>query len=80
MQRKTKILATLGPATDSAEMVETLIKKGVDVFRLNMSHASHDWVRQITANIREQSRSADRDVAIFRGPPFARATWPRLSS
>lgn len=65
MQRKTKIIATLGPATDSAEMIETLIKKGVDVFRLNMSHASHDWVRQVSADIREQSRSADRDVAIL---------------
>ncbi len=65
MQRKTKILATLGPATDAPEMIGTLIGKGVDIFRLNMSHGSHDWVRTITGNIREQSKVADRDVAIL---------------
>jgi pyruvate kinase len=39
--RKTKIIATLGPATESAEMIARLIEVGVDVFRLNMSHATH---------------------------------------
>lgn len=38
---RTKIIATLGPASDSAEMVRELIKAGVDVFRLNFSHGSH---------------------------------------
>src|SRR6059058_2710116 len=38
-QRKTKIIATLGPASDSAEMIGHLIEHGVDIFRLNMSHA-----------------------------------------
>ena len=45
--RKTKIIATLGPATESPEMLRTLIETGVNCFRLNMSHAPHDWVRAI---------------------------------
>ena len=45
--RKTKIIATLGPATESPEMLRSLIETGVNCFRLNMSHAPHDWVRAI---------------------------------
>ena len=36
--RRTKIIATLGPASDTPEMIETLFRAGADVFRLNMSH------------------------------------------
>src|ERR1043165_9205715 len=50
--RKTKIIATLGPATDSAEMIGKLIDAGVNIFRLNMSHARHDVVRRVVSDIR----------------------------
>src|SRR5438552_8987770 len=50
--RKTKIIATLGPATDSAEMIGKLIEAGVNIFRLNMSHAKPDWVRRVVKDIR----------------------------
>src|SRR5208337_3303353 len=50
-QRRTKIVSTLGPATDSAEMIGKLIDAGVNVFRLNMSHAPHEWVRRVVADI-----------------------------
>lgn len=50
--RKTRIICTLGPATDSDEMLEALILAGANVFRLNMSHASHEWVRDICPRIR----------------------------
>src|SRR5207302_3560695 len=43
--RKTKIICTLGPATEKTETLRQLIQKGTDVFRLNMSHATHEWVR-----------------------------------
>src|ERR1051325_11664549 len=43
--RKTKIICTLGPATEKPETLRQLIAKGADVFRLNMSHASAEWVR-----------------------------------
>jgi pyruvate kinase len=50
--RKTKIIATLGPATESPGMLRQMIAAGVDIFRLNMSHAAHDWVRRVVADIR----------------------------
>jgi pyruvate kinase len=45
--RRTKIIFTLGPASESEEMLEKLIGAGADVVRLNMAHASHDWTRMI---------------------------------
>ena len=43
-RKKTKIVATLGPATDSLEVLEQMILNGVDVFRINFSHADHSDV------------------------------------
>lgn len=63
--RKTRIICTLGPATDSDEMLEKLIVAGADVFRLNMSHAKHDWVRDICPRIREISKRLDRHTGIL---------------
>lgn len=54
--RKTRIIATLGPATDSPDRLAALMEAGVNVFRLNMSHARHDWVRQVVADIRSAAR------------------------
>lgn len=53
--RTSKIICTLGPATESPEMLAEMIKAGADIFRLNMSHATHDWVRTIVRNIRRVS-------------------------
>ena len=53
--RKTKIICTLGPATDSPERLRALIMAGANIFRLNMSHAPHDWVRTVVKDIREIS-------------------------
>jgi pyruvate kinase len=50
--RRTKIIATLGPATDAPEMIGKLMDAGVNLFRLNMSHAPHDWVRRVFKDIR----------------------------
>jgi pyruvate kinase len=60
--RKTKIVATLGPATDSLEMIGRLIDTGVNIFRLNMSHAPHDWVHRIVRDIRAAAR--ERSIAV----------------
>ena len=61
--RKTKIIATLGPATDSEDVIAELVAAGVDVFRLNMSHAKHSWVRDVVPRIRGASRAAGRSTA-----------------
>ncbi len=63
--RRTKIIATLGPATESEEMLVKLITAGVDVVRLNMAHAKHDWTRMIIRRIRAASVTAGREVAIM---------------
>ncbi|MEM7386469.1 MAG: pyruvate kinase, partial [Verrucomicrobiota bacterium] len=55
MKRKTKIIATIGPATQEPDMLRQLIEAGVNVFRLNMSHAAHDWVRTVSGHIRSLS-------------------------
>jgi pyruvate kinase len=63
--RRTKIIATLGPATESEEMLVKLITAGVDVVRLNMAHAKHDWTRMIIRRIRDASKIAGREVAVM---------------
>ena len=63
--RRTKIIFTLGPASESEEMLEKLIGAGADVIQLNMAHASHDWTRMIIKRIRAVSARIDRDVAIM---------------
>ena len=63
--RRTKIVATLGPATDSAEMIGKLIDAGVNIFRLNMSHAPHDWVRRVVKDIRAAAAAQQRHIGIL---------------
>src|SRR5437899_891691 len=63
--RQTKIIATLGPATESAEMIGRLIDAGVNLFRLNMSHATHDWTRRVVKDIREAAASRQRFIGVM---------------
>lgn len=63
MRRKTKILATLGPATQSPEAVRALLLAGANIFRLNMSHAPHDWTRDLVGTIRTVSAEIGVNVA-----------------
>jgi pyruvate kinase len=63
--RKTKIVCTLGPATDSPEMLAALIAAGANIFRLNMSHGAHDWVRAVVPRIREAGRQGKANIAIM---------------
>ncbi len=61
----TKIIATLGPATESKEMLTQLILAGVDILRLNMAHATHQWVDDAMWFIREASTEVDRHVGVM---------------
>jgi len=61
--RKTKIIATLGPATERTEVIGALIGAGANVFRLNMSHAAHPWVRDVVSRVREEAASRGASVA-----------------
>lgn len=63
--RHTKIVATIGPATDSPEMLEKLIVSGVDLIRLNMAHATPEWCHERIARIRSVSDKVSRQVAVM---------------
>lgn len=63
--RRTKIVATIGPASGSPEMIAALIDKGVNVFRLNFSHGSADGHRKQAQVIREVCRQKNAFVAIL---------------
>jgi pyruvate kinase len=63
--RRTKIIFTLGPATESEAMLEKLIGAGADIVRLNMAHAKHDWTRTVIRRIRAISARLGREVAVL---------------
>jgi len=63
--RKTKIICTLGPATEKEDTLRELVHAGADVFRLNMSHARPEWVRKIVPLIRSIAKDLRRPVAIL---------------
>ncbi len=53
MKKRTKIVATIGPASDSYEKIVALIRAGVNVFRLNFSHGTHDYHSEVLGRIRK---------------------------
>ncbi len=65
MPRKTKIICTLGPATESEEMIAKLIAAGTNVFRLNMSHGKHDWAEEMVRRVRAQAELAEQHIAVL---------------
>jgi len=62
---KTKIIATVGPATDDPQQLRELVLAGVDIFRLNFAHAADDWLDEIVRSIREVSAQLQRPIAIL---------------
>ena len=63
--RRVKIIATLGPASADKETLAALFAAGADVFRINMSHASHDAMRERVAMIRALEEEAGRPIGIL---------------
>ena len=63
--RRVKIIATLGPASADRETVLALFEAGADVFRINMSHASHDAMRERVAMIRSLEEETGRPIGVL---------------
>ncbi|MCF7686805.1 MAG: pyruvate kinase [Cephaloticoccus sp.] len=77
--RHTKIIATLGPATESKEMLAKLILAGVDILRLNMAHGTHKWVDDAMWFVREASNEVGRHVGVMmdvKGPEIRTGSVP----
>jgi len=71
--RRVKLVATIGPASQSLEMLDKLFEAGVDVFRINMSHASHDLAAELHHRVRQISDRRGRPIGILgdlQGPKF----------
>ena len=83
-RRKTKILATLGPATSAPERIRALFDAGVDVFRINMSHTSHTALGELHRAVRALETEVGRPISILvdlQGPKIRLGTLsggPRL--
>jgi len=76
--RNVKIVATLGPASNDYEMIRALFEAGADVFRLNMSHGTHDDIRARHAIIRQVESDTGRPIAILadlQGPKLRVGTF-----
>src|SRR5262249_19004639 len=63
--RRTKIVATLGPASNEQAMISRLFAAGADVFRINMSHTSHEAMRKLHAAIRAVEKEHGRPIGIL---------------
>lgn len=80
--KKTKIVATLGPASSSKERMKEMVAAGVNVFRINFSHAQHEETKQLIADIREVSEETETGIAILadlQGPKLRVGTMEKDS-
>jgi len=75
--RHTKIIATIGPSTESPEMIQQMILSGVDLIRFNMAHATPEWVKERVQCVRAASEKTGRQVAVMmdvKGPEIRTAS------
>ena len=63
MKKRTKIIATIGPASCSPSMINKMIVGGTDVFRINLSHSTIDDAKKILSILKDESIKAKRPVA-----------------
>src|SRR5689334_8019007 len=76
--RRTKILATLGPASSDRNVIANLFRAGADVFRINMSHTSHERMRELVSLIRAIEFEYGRPIGILadlQGPKLRVGTF-----
>ena len=80
--RHTKIVCTIGPATDTPEMIEALAWAGMDAARLNFSHGDQDTHRRVIQSVRRAQEMIGRPLAVIadlQGPRSGSARWRRRS-
>lgn len=65
MNRRTKIVCTLGPASDDLQTIRELIRAGMDVARLNFSHGTHAWHKTLIDRVREAGKKEGKRIAIL---------------
>lgn len=65
MIKRTKVLATVGPASESVETLSNMIRAGVNVFRMNFSHGTHEYHASVLANIREAMKETGLIVGVL---------------
>lgn len=65
MEKRTKIIATVGPASESVEKLVELINAGVNVFRMNFSHGTHEYHLGVLSNIRKAMKETNKIVGIL---------------
>ena len=78
--RRAKIVCTLGPATNTYEAIENLVKRGMDVARFNCSHASHEQLTELMGLVRKASYAHNRPVAVLldlQGPKLRIGKFPK---
>src|SRR5699024_8952133 len=76
--KKTKIVCTIGPASESKEILTTLIKEGMDVARLNFSHGNYEEHAERIINIRETAKKMNKTIGILldlQGPEIRTAKF-----
>jgi len=64
-QKKTKIVATIGPASESETILTKMIKEGLNVARFNFSHGEHSWHKKVMARVRKVAKKLDVNVGIL---------------
>ena len=64
MFKRTKILCTLGPASESAEVVSEMVKAGMNAVRLNFSHGTHEQHARLISQVRKIEKETDEPIAI----------------
>jgi pyruvate kinase len=77
--RRVKVVATLGPASSATEMIERLFLAGVDVFRINMSHSTHETARALQNSVRWVGKRHRHPIGILadlQGPKFRVGEFP----
>jgi len=77
--RRTKIICTVGPATESPDRLEALVKAGMNVARLNFSHGTHEAHARAIEHLRKISEKLEQPIAIAQdlcGPKLRLGTLP----